>query len=405
MATHRVTAPSIPYGEGAMRRMAIIAWALVACGAPAAGPGEPPAGRSQAEYLADPERPAPERPADTDSAAAMRIHFIDIGQGAAHLLEFPCGAVLIDTGGEHNEQFDSEAVLLAYLDAFFEGRPDLERTLDTLFITHPHIDHTRSIQAVLERYQVRNLVDNGIVADDLGGEPVQWMHQWRQGREVGYRYVLVGEVPDTGLGGDVIDAVGPCAASAVDPRILALWGGTLGTVEQGHKVNDDSVALRVDFGAASALFPGDLEKLGIARMTAKYEDHPELLEADVYQVSHHGSKNSTAQHLIARVRPRVAVMSHGPYERYLRTEEEYTARQFGHPHKDSITQLVHPDKGVTWKRPEPIEAMIGLRGGYGPRSSEFEKATIEAAIYATGWEGTVVITAYENGWLEVTTER
>ena len=30
----------------------------------------------------------------------MQIHVIDVGQGAATLLEFTCGAVLIDTGGE-----------------------------------------------------------------------------------------------------------------------------------------------------------------------------------------------------------------------------------------------------------------------------------------------------------------
>jgi hypothetical protein len=52
----------------------------------------------------------------------MTFHFIDIGQGDATLLEFPCGAVLIDTGGEQNELFDSNKALLAYLDAFFARR-------------------------------------------------------------------------------------------------------------------------------------------------------------------------------------------------------------------------------------------------------------------------------------------
>ena len=36
----------------------------------------------------------------------MRAHFIDVGQGDATLLEFPCAAVLIDTGGEQNGEFD-----------------------------------------------------------------------------------------------------------------------------------------------------------------------------------------------------------------------------------------------------------------------------------------------------------
>ena len=78
-----------------------------------------------------------------DSSSRMRVHLVDVGQGAATLFEFPCGAVLVDTGGETNDRFDGQAKLDAYLDKFFDGRPDLDRTLDAVFITHPHIDHTR----------------------------------------------------------------------------------------------------------------------------------------------------------------------------------------------------------------------------------------------------------------------
>lgn len=39
---------------------------------------------------------------DTPAAGmnTMRVHFIDVGQGAATLIQFPCGSVLVDTGGE-----------------------------------------------------------------------------------------------------------------------------------------------------------------------------------------------------------------------------------------------------------------------------------------------------------------
>ncbi len=48
----------------------------------------------------------------------MRVHLIDVGQGAATLIEFSCAAVLIDTGGEKNDEFDSTEHLIAYLDRF-----------------------------------------------------------------------------------------------------------------------------------------------------------------------------------------------------------------------------------------------------------------------------------------------
>jgi beta-lactamase superfamily II metal-dependent hydrolase len=41
------------------------------------------------------------------SAATMTAHVIDVGQGAATLLEFACGAVLVDLGGEQNPKFKS----------------------------------------------------------------------------------------------------------------------------------------------------------------------------------------------------------------------------------------------------------------------------------------------------------
>ena len=72
----------------------------------------------------------------------MAAHYIDVGQGAAVLLEFSCGAVLVDTGGQGDKYVDGNAKLMAYLNAFFARRTDLDRTFDAVFLTHAHADHT-----------------------------------------------------------------------------------------------------------------------------------------------------------------------------------------------------------------------------------------------------------------------
>ena len=84
----------------------------------------------------------------------MRAHFINVGQGDATLLEFPCGAVLIDAGG-----FDATTSeqLVEYLSLFFERRPDLDNTLDTVFVTHTHIDHNRALRIDLEPCELDGL--------------------------------------------------------------------------------------------------------------------------------------------------------------------------------------------------------------------------------------------------------
>ena len=65
----------------------------------------------------------PNGPLGSGGQPEMRAHLINVGQGASMLLEFDCGTVLIDTGGEKNGSFDSESALSGYLEAFFGGRP------------------------------------------------------------------------------------------------------------------------------------------------------------------------------------------------------------------------------------------------------------------------------------------
>jgi competence protein ComEC len=119
----------------------------------------------------------------------MRSHHVDVGQGAATLLEFPCGAVLIDTGAQ---DADHAEVLADYLANFFQSRPDLNDTLASLIISHPHIDHTRGIKAVAQVCRIRNFVDSGIVQGS-GGAQVQWV---RNEVEAGRLNTVVREVTD-----------------------------------------------------------------------------------------------------------------------------------------------------------------------------------------------------------------
>ncbi|MCP4445175.1 MAG: MBL fold metallo-hydrolase [Myxococcales bacterium] len=404
---------------------------LLSCGGPEKQNAAPsPTDQTYKDYLAQGTTATKVEslaPPDAESDAdAMAVHFIDVGQGAATLLEFPCGAILIDTGGEHNDAFDSEQGLIAFLRDFFERRTDLDRTLDALVISHPHIDHTRSIPAILQNFRVRNVVDNGDVQDDIGGRPQTALHQWiydhnqeirkrnnarrqnggsgiRFEDEIGHYDVSSEDISDKGLSNGIIDPIPSCPASQTDPKIQALWGMRLGRREKGHNANNDSVVLRVDYGKSSALLSGDLELLSIVWMSKHYKDNLAILDTDIYYVPHHGSRNSTGMGWISYVSPKLAVMSVGPYDRHLKTWPEFTARSFGHPNKNTVEHLLDPEHGVSAMREKPVTAMIGLRGAWKETPSEWESRTIRRAIYATGWDGDIAVTAHADGKLEVET--
>src|SRR5687768_18531582 len=85
-----------------------------------------------------------------NASAQMRVHLINVGQGCATLIEFPCAAILIDVGGETNSLYNSTDSLKAYLDNFFERRNDLNYTLQCVYLTHPHLDHTLGMPVILD---------------------------------------------------------------------------------------------------------------------------------------------------------------------------------------------------------------------------------------------------------------
>lgn len=340
---------------------------------------------------------APSRPA-ADDGPALVVHVIDIGQGQAVLIEAPCGAALIDTGGELSDGWDGVDALIRYLDAFFDRRRDLQRTLSLLAITHPHIDHTRGIEAVLARYTVRGVIDNGMDEDDIGGRPQMALHAWIRERagEVRYRPIHADDIGPEGLTDDTIDPIQGCPGAPVDPRIRVLWGALVGGAEQFSKnANDHSVAVRIDHGEASLLVPGDLEEPGSARLDQHYRAHPETLDVDVWVVGHHGSRNATHRRLLERMTPEIAVISAGPYQR----DAPWTARAFGHPNKQALDKLCDPAFGVRGSRPA-IRPWVGIKGSWAGRPSVFEPMRIDRAVYCTCWDGTVRVKMYPSGRVE-----
>ncbi len=341
----------------------------------------------------------------------MIAHYINVGQGDATLLEFSCGAMLIDTGGERTQEVHGGNQLVKYLDDFFKRRTDLNNTLDLVVLTHPHKDHVLGsvedteyknkdtdkiikVEGLIDRnnaskFIIKNIIDNG--DDDYrnsGGSQQNKFRKFALDNGIPYQAIYNENIKYAdGLTNEVID---PIECSEIDPAIRVLWGQVNSSHSWSSNDNNDSIVIRVDFGESSFLFTGDLQEPAIIEMISSYQSLPETLDIDVYQVGHHGSHNATTDELMKEMTPKIAVISMGDPEG---SQERWSGYTYGHPRHDVIDLLLNVSNNRNEKA-VPI--------GYGQR--DFKIENIDKAIYATGWDGHVLIFANSIGEFIVETE-
>jgi competence protein ComEC len=332
------------------------------------------------------------------SPKQMAVHAIDVGQGDAFLLEFQCGAVLVDTGlqpmNKHRDR------LIEYVDWFFnERRTDLNRTLDLAVISHSHADHANGVPHLFGsgspiNLAVSNQIDNGF--DTTGGKEEQ---VFLRSHAQNHWSVLVEQIMWTdGATSAVIDPIGECD-DGVDPILRVLWGGWADIPGALENPNHHSVVLRVDYGEASFLFTGDLqtnqdstEGGGLNLMLDDYQGDLSVFNVDALKVSHHGAENGTTPRLLQATTPCLAFMGVGPAE----DGGIGAAAVHGHPRRATLDLL---DDAVSSAHPR--RSVWSFDAGHGEPRKQF----LSKAIFGTAWDGHYVIYATSNGKFSVESEK
>ena len=243
------------------------------------------------------------------AAGRLRVDFLDVGQGDAALVTMPDGATLLVDGGgrprwrdagDDGAEFepDRRGVGEAVVSEFLWRRGLV--AVDYVLATHAHADHLRGLTDILNNFRVRAvLVARAPEADE------EFARFARAARARGVSVYVISR-------GDALQ-FGPAVAEVLWPPPAPEPGGA-------PSGNDDSVVLRLRYGARSFLLAGDIERASESALLAAGED----LRADAVKVAHHGSRTSSTEEFVASVRPRVAVVSVGLDSPY------------GHPHPEVV---------------------------------------------------------------------
>ncbi|HSU13215.1 ComEC/Rec2 family competence protein [Longimicrobium sp.] len=311
--------------------------------------------------------------------AQMHAHVVNVGQGQSVLLEMAHDAVLIDAGGDPGTVVRRH--LVAYLDTFFVRRPDLNRTLSAVIVTHPHIDHTRFLMDVMRGYTVRELVDGGRSRSASGYPQVRQARTWAAAHDVIYN-----KVPDARIGAGGYQPLMLRAirtGSGVDVRFLN--GST-----RCENENNNSLAVLVRYRAFSMLVPGDAETddatctSAIDRMMTRFGTS--LLNVDAYVADHHGSPNGETDAYLAALSPRISVISAGDS---VDAPPLFNAMAYGHPREQAVAAI---ERATLDARTPPATAytMDSVRAIRRSRA-------VAKAVYCTCWDGDLVIDVDSTG--------
>ena len=247
-------------------------------------------------------------------AGKLRVTAIDVGQGDSTLIQTPEGRTILIDGGGTSDETDADAsdvgvkVVVPFLSYLGINK------LDVLVLTHPHGDHVGGLAAVVRAQEVGTVLD-GTTLPYPSPAYAQFLALVRQKR-IPYARAARGMSLDMG-DGVTLRVLNPPPSPAFGTAAV------YGTGTDDAAINNYSAGLLVQYGRTRFVLTGDAETEAEGVMLDTHGD----LACDVLKAGHHGSKNATGDDWLARLQPRLAVISCGRHNR------------FGHPAPSTLARL------------------------------------------------------------------
>ena len=214
------------------------------------------------------------------------IHFIDIDEGDAIIINSNDEYVLIDTG-----KYEFKDKLLNYIDNL--GIEEFKYVIGT----HAHEDHIGTMPTIIRKYKV----DRFFMPDQANNKLKSYELTLKELNKKNITY----ETPN------------------IDDEFI-LNDTKLKIIHIDHdkeELNDTSIILKVTYKNNSFLLTGDATKEVELNILDKD------LKSDLLKVSHHGSNDATSAQFLSKINPKYAVISVGKDNDY------------HHPHQVTLDKL------------------------------------------------------------------
>lgn len=205
----------------------------------------------------------------------LTVHFIDVGQGDAILLQYEGTNVLVDTGTE--SQYKN---LTNYL------RKIGVKQINDLVVTHPDADHMGASDLVIQDYKVSQ-----IYMTKYKNNTNEYKQMIKAIKKYEVKRINVKEGSKIPVG--------------------KLKAQVLAADSNAEDSNSSSIVMKLKHGNNSFLFTGDAPAKAENRINKIYD-----LKVDVLKVAHHGSSYSSPISCIKAESPQFAVISVGKDNRY-----------------------------------------------------------------------------------------
>ncbi len=218
----------------------------------------------------------------------LEVHFIDVGQGDAILIDLDETKILIDGGARSSG-------VTTYLGEYIDGE------LEVMVVTHPHADHIGGLIDVLNTFHVEQFWHNGDTSTSQTYSEFMTAVQ-SEGADI-----------HIAKRGNFINA-GDLSFTVFNPYVL------------GSGTNNNSIVLSLSYGDIDFLFTGD----------AEYEAENDMLvqsivplpDIEILKVGHHGSNTASSRMFLEFISPETAI--------YMAD----MANRYGHPHQETISSLL-----------------------------------------------------------------